>query len=52
MEDPQVVSSYLTLFRRNAEDFQGDILVKDGISGQEYLWIKNVDSAPVFYDPK
>lgn len=51
-EDPQVVRSNLTLFRRKAEDFQGDVWVKDGISGQEYLWIKNVDSAPVFYDPK
>ncbi|MCK1995296.1 translocation protein TolB [Peribacillus muralis] len=50
-EDPQVVRSYLTLFRRKAEDFQGDVWVKDGISGQEYLWIKNVDSAPVFYNP-
>lgn len=50
-EDPQVVRSYLTLFRRKAEDFQGDVWVKDGISGQEYLWIKNVDSAPVFYEP-
>ena len=49
---PQVVRSYLSLVRRKSEGFQGDVWVREGISGQEHLWIKNVDSAPVFYEPK
>ncbi|WP_042357675.1 hypothetical protein [Bacillus rubiinfantis] len=51
-EKPQVVGSYLTLFRRKVEETQGDVWVKSGIGGKEHLWIKNVDSAPVFYDSK
>ena len=51
-EDPQVVRSYLSLVRRKSEGFQGDVWVREGISGQEHLWIKNVDSAPVFYEQK
>ncbi|PEL05856.1 translocation protein TolB [Bacillus sp. AFS017336] len=51
-EDPQKVKSYLSFFRRKAEEFKGDVWMKDGITGKEHLWIKNVDSAPVFYDPK
>lgn len=47
-EDPQVVGSNLTWFRKKAKDYQGDVWVKDGLSGQEHLWIKNVDSAPIF----
>lgn len=49
-EDPQVVKAYLSFFRKKGENNQGDIWVKHGLSGQEHLWIKNVDSAPVFYD--
>jgi hypothetical protein len=50
-EDPQVIGSELTWFRKRAKiyPYKGDVWVKDGLSGQEYLWIKDVDSAPVFF---
>ncbi|HJV17561.1 MAG TPA: translocation protein TolB [Bacillales bacterium] len=49
--DPQVVGSNITWFRKKAKSVQGDIWVKDGVDGQEHLWIKNVDSAPIFFTP-
>ncbi|HZH62116.1 MAG TPA: translocation protein TolB [Metabacillus sp.] len=48
-ENPKVVNSYLTWFRKTAEKYQGNVWVKDGLDGKERLWLKNVDSAPVFY---
>ncbi|USK30833.1 translocation protein TolB [Bacillus sp. CMF21] len=48
-DDPQVVGSNLTWFRKKEKDYQGDVWVKDGLSGQERLWLKNVDSAPIFF---
>ena len=51
-EDPQVVGSHLTWLRKKSKDHQGDVWVKDGLSGQEQIWLKNVDSAPMFYTPK
>ena len=51
-EDPQVVGSHLTWLRKKAKDHQGDVWVKDGLSGQEQIWLKNVNSAPVFFTPK
>jgi hypothetical protein len=48
-QDPQVVGSNLTWFRKKEKDYQGDVWVKDGLRGQEHLWIKNVDSAPIFF---
>ncbi|MEH6907560.1 translocation protein TolB [Neobacillus drentensis] len=51
-EDPQVVGSHLTWLRKKSKDDQGDVWVKDGLSGQEQIWLKNVDSAPMFYTPK
>jgi hypothetical protein len=51
-EDPQVVGSTLTWYRKKAKDYQGDVWVKDGLSGKEHIWIKNVASAPTFYTPK
>ncbi|USK32576.1 translocation protein TolB [Bacillus sp. F19] len=48
-DDPQVVGSNLTWFRKKENDHQGDVWVKDGLSGQEHLWLKNVDSAPIFF---
>jgi dipeptidyl aminopeptidase/acylaminoacyl peptidase len=51
-EDPQVVVSYLTWFRKNAEENKGDVWVKDALNGQEHIWLKNVDYAPMFFTPK
>lgn len=48
-KDPHAVGSYLTWFRKTAEDYQSNVWIKDGLDGQERLWLKNVDSAPVFY---
>jgi hypothetical protein len=48
-DDPQVVGTNLTWFRKKEKDYQGDVWVKDGLSGQERLWLKNVDSAPIFF---
>lgn len=47
-EKPQVVGSKLTWFRRNKENEQGEVWIKDGLNGQEHIWIKRADSAPVF----
>lgn len=51
-EQPQVVGSYLTWFRKKTGQTKGDVWVRDGLSGQEYIWLKNVDGAPVFFTPK
>ena len=51
-EGPQVVGSQLTWFRKKAKDYRGNVWVKDGLSGLEKIWLKNVDSAPVFFTPK
>jgi hypothetical protein len=48
-EDPQVVGSYLTWFRKKEKAHQGDVWVKDGLYGQEHIWLKNVDYAPTFF---
>lgn len=50
--NPQVVGSTLTWLRKKANDFRGDVWVKDGLNTKEHLWIKNVNSAPVFFTPK
>jgi Tol biopolymer transport system component len=46
--DPQMAGRQLAWFRKNPNDVHGDIWVKEGLNGEEYQWIKNVDSAPVF----
>ena len=48
-EDPQVVGSTLTWFRRTAEQNKGDVWVKNALNGQEQIWLKNVDYAPTFF---
>lgn len=48
-EDPQVVGQQLTWVRRNVNNRQSDVWVKEGLSGREFRWIKNVESAPVFF---
>ncbi|WP_057761856.1 TolB-like translocation protein [Cytobacillus praedii] len=51
-ENPQVVDSYLTWFRRKAEHNKGDVWVKNALNGQEHVWLKNVDYAPMFSTPE
>ncbi|MGF9976987.1 hypothetical protein [Viridibacillus arvi] len=46
---PQVVGTNITWYRMNDKKNQGDVWVKDWRSGQEYRWLKNVDSAPTFF---
>jgi hypothetical protein len=48
-EDPQVIGTHLSWFRRKDKEYKGDVWVKDGLNGQDYIWLKNVESAPVFF---
>nr|WP_138420235.1 translocation protein TolB [Aquibacillus sediminis] len=47
--DPQVVDSTITWFRQHEDRNKGEVWLKEGVSGQERLWIKNVDAAPTFF---
>lgn len=51
-ENPQVVGTKLTWFRRKAEEQKGEVWMKEGLNGKERIWIKNVDSDPVIFEPK
>lgn len=51
-KDPQVVGPYLTWFRKAAKQTKGDVWVKNAITGQEHIWLKNVDYAPTFFTSK
>ena len=51
-EVPQVVGSYLSWFRKKATEYKGDVWLKDNLNGHEQIWLKDVDSAPVFFRPK
>ena len=51
-EDPQVVGSYVTWFRKRAEQNKGDVRVKNVVNGQEHIYLKDVDSAPMFFLPE
>ncbi len=46
---PQVVGSNITWYRKIEKENHGDVWVKDGINGLEYQWLRNVDSAPTFF---
>lgn len=48
-DEPQVIGSLLTWFRKNENNFHGDVWVKNGIRGQEHKWLKKVDYAPIFF---
>ncbi|WP_261391807.1 translocation protein TolB [Cytobacillus firmus] len=48
-EDPVVVGSNLTWFRNKGKAHSGVVWVRDGLNGQQYVWIENVDSAPEFF---
>jgi hypothetical protein len=50
--DPQVVESHLTWFRTKEKEHKGEVWVKDASNGKDSIWIKNVDSAPIFYYKK
>lgn len=45
----QVVNSTITWLRRNEKANNQNIWIKEGLSGKEYIWIKNVDAAPAIY---
>jgi dipeptidyl aminopeptidase/acylaminoacyl peptidase len=47
--DPQVVGSYLTWFRKKDGEHKGDVWVKDGLDGEERIWLRGVDEAPAFF---
>ncbi|WP_449539694.1 translocation protein TolB [Ferdinandcohnia sp. Marseille-Q9671] len=49
--DPQVVHSTLTWLRKRSEEDHGDVWVKEGLTGKEHIWIKDIDSAPTFFMP-
>ncbi|WP_318617525.1 translocation protein TolB [Sporosarcina sp. YIM B06819] len=51
-EDPQVVGNTLTWFRTTAEQTKGDVWVKNTLDGQAYIWLRNVDSPPIFFTPQ
>ncbi|KEK22524.1 hypothetical protein [Bacillus gaemokensis] len=50
--EPQVVGSYITWYRKTEKENQGDVWVKNGINGPEHRWLKNVGSAPIFFNKK
>lgn len=47
-ESPHVVGSKLTWLRKKGKETQGDVWVREGLSGPQHRWIKRVDEAPVF----
>jgi len=47
---PQVVGPYITWYRKTEKGKQGDVWVKNGINGSEHRWLKDVDSAPIFFN--
>lgn len=51
-EDPQVVGQHLTWVRRNMDKKQNDVWLWEELSGRQYRWIKNVESAPAFFTAK
>ncbi|KAB2331936.1 translocation protein TolB [Bacillus mesophilum] len=49
---PQVVGNKLTWKRSSAVYSPGDVWVRDGVNGEEYVWLKNIEEAPVFYQKR
>ncbi|MFC7687540.1 translocation protein TolB [Ureibacillus sp. GCM10028918] len=47
---PQVVGDTITWLRKVEKQGIGDVWVIDRINGRERLWIKNIESAPVFFN--
>lgn len=50
-EQPQAIGPYLNWLRTDSSNMQRNIWIKEGLTGQEYIWVKDVDSAPVFLNP-
>jgi dipeptidyl aminopeptidase/acylaminoacyl peptidase len=48
-EDPQVVGTELTWVRKRGIADQRDVWMKNDLTGDAHVWIKNVDYAPVFF---
>ncbi|WP_456270966.1 translocation protein TolB [Bacillus sp. AK031] len=48
-EDPQVVGSKLTWVRKRENAEHGDVWMRNGLTGEERVWINNVDYAPVLF---
>lgn len=46
---PQVVDSYITWYRKDEKENQGDVWIMNGVNGKEHRWLKNVDLEPIFY---
>ena len=49
---PQVIEDSITWLRKAENQNQGDLWVKERVDGEAYQWIKNIDSAPVFFNAK
>ena len=45
---PQVINSKITWFRQKENTNLGEVWIKDSIDGNEYLWLKNIDTPPIF----
>lgn len=46
---PQVINDYVTWVRHDGKEIKGDVWIRGGLKGEDQLWIKNVDYAPVLY---
>ena len=51
-QSPQVAGTYLSWLRKNVSNTKQAIWMKEGVSGKEFLWIKNVDAPPAFFQKK
>ncbi|QCR30711.1 translocation protein TolB [Lysinibacillus sp. SGAir0095] len=47
---PQVVGNAITWLRKVENQVQGDVWIKENIDDEPYVWIKNVESTPVFFN--
>ena len=45
---PQVINSKITWFRQKENTNLSEVWIKDSKDGIEYLWLKNIDTAPIF----
>ncbi|MCA1065660.1 translocation protein TolB [Rossellomorea sp. AcN35-11] len=48
-EAPEVIGPALTWFRHKGNVHSGDVWIRDGLNGESEVWIKQVDSAPSFF---
>ncbi|MCM3033591.1 translocation protein TolB [Niallia sp. MER 6] len=50
-DTPQAVNGYIT-WVRHMENEQNNVWIREGLEGKDSIWIKNVESEPVFYIEK